>query len=82
MLQHALAQRIDLPCAKKRNDRRPGGIEPLGLSAPTGLKPAPNTSQAQFGIEPVPIPIFGGTDDQHRHRNSKVVAILNLYSPS
>lgn len=30
--------------------RRPGGIEPLSLSAPTGLKPAPNTSQVQFGI--------------------------------
>ena len=38
---------------EKSCDRRPGGIEPLSLSAPTGLKPAPNTSQAQFGIEPV-----------------------------
>ena len=38
-------------CATSKTwDRRPGGIEPLGLSAPTGLKPAPNTSQAQFGI--------------------------------
>ena len=41
--------------SKENVDRRPGGIEPLSLSAPTGLKPAPNTSQAQFGIEPVTI---------------------------
>lgn len=40
---------------RKTCDRRPGGIEPLSLSAPTGLKPAPNTSQAQFGIEPLTI---------------------------
>ena len=39
--------------AQENVNRRPGGIEPLSLSAPTGLKPAPNTSQAQFGIEPV-----------------------------
>jgi hypothetical protein len=32
-----------------QSNRRPGGFEPLSISGPTGLKPAPTTSPAQSG---------------------------------
>lgn len=54
----------------KKWDRPPGGIEPLAISSSIGLKPIPQTTEAQLGrvvyFRPVVIPRSGNMEPGFR----------------